>query len=54
MVKEGLSPTNCTSLVWIQVAIQLLANPSHLEAVDPVVLGQARALQFARYALLFA
>ena len=27
------------------VAVVLLSNPSHLEAVDPVVLGAARAMQ---------
>jgi 2-oxoglutarate dehydrogenase E1 component len=26
--------------------LSLLANPSHLEAVDPVVLGKTRAKQF--------
>lgn len=29
-----------------RVHLSLVANPSHLEAVDPVVLGKARALQF--------
>ncbi|KAI7872671.1 oxoglutarate dehydrogenase, E1 component [Spinellus fusiger] len=29
-----------------RVALSLVANPSHLEAVDPVVLGKTRALQF--------
>ena len=29
------------------IAVTLLANPSHLEAVDPVVLGHARAIQDA-------
>jgi len=29
-----------------QVALSLLANPSHLEAVNPVVAGKARAKQF--------
>ncbi|CAO3575888.1 unnamed protein product [Absidia cylindrospora] len=29
-----------------QVHLSLVANPSHLEAVDPVVLGKTRALQF--------
>lgn len=28
------------------VNLSLVANPSHLEAVDPVVIGKARALQF--------
>ncbi len=28
-----------------EVAVSLVANPSHLEAVDPVVEGQARAMQ---------
>ena len=28
-----------------QMRIEVLANPSHLEAVDPVVLGKTRALQ---------
>jgi 2-oxoglutarate dehydrogenase E1 component len=29
-----------------RVHLSLVANPSHLEAVDPVVLGKTRALQF--------
>ena len=29
-----------------RVALSLVANPSHLEAADPVVLGKTRALQF--------
>lgn len=29
-----------------RVQLSLVANPSHLEAVDPVVLGKTRALQF--------
>lgn len=28
------------------ISIRLLANPSHLEAVNPVVMGETRALQF--------
>lgn len=31
-----------------RVALSLVANPSHLEAVDPVVLGMVRAMQFER------
>jgi 2-oxoglutarate dehydrogenase E1 component len=27
------------------VTVSLLANPSHLEAVDPIAIGQARAIQ---------
>ena len=30
------------------VNLSLVANPSHLEAVNPVVLGKVRALQFYR------
>jgi 2-oxoglutarate dehydrogenase E1 component len=30
----------------MQVQISLSPNPSHLEAVDPVVLGKTRAKQF--------
>lgn len=29
-----------------QVHLSLLANPSHLEAVNPIVLGKCRARQF--------
>lgn len=29
-----------------RVHLSLVANPSHLEAVDPVVLGKTRALQY--------
>src|SRR4029078_9587678 len=32
----------------ISVHMSLVANPSHLEAADPVVLGKARALQTMR------
>ncbi len=31
------------------VHVSLTANPSHLEAVNPVVLGQTRAKQFFHY-----
>lgn len=30
------------------IALSLMANPSHLEAVDPVVQGKAKAEQFYR------
>lgn len=33
-------------LIWMQIQISLSPNPSHLEAVDPVVLGKTRAKQF--------
>lgn len=34
------------SCCCLQIQISLLPNPSHLEAVDPVVLGKTRAKQF--------
>lgn len=30
------------------ITLSLMANPSHLEAVDPVVQGKAKAVQFYR------
>lgn len=35
-------PTTCGK----RVHLSLLANPSHLEAVDPVLLGKVRAKQY--------
>jgi 2-oxoglutarate dehydrogenase complex dehydrogenase (E1) component-like enzyme len=32
--------------------LSVVANPSHLEAVNPVVEGKVRAEQFYRYTLL--
>jgi len=40
----GYESTRTTSSGW-EVAIRLAANPSHLEIVDPVVEGKARARQ---------
>lgn len=35
-------PTNAGK----NINLSLMANPSHLEAVDPIVLGKTRAKQF--------
>eukprot|EP01097_Dermamoeba_algensis_P000817 TRINITY_DN1298_c0_g1_i1.p1 TRINITY_DN1298_c0_g1~~TRINITY_DN1298_c0_g1_i1.p1 ORF type:complete len:888 (-),score=236.84 TRINITY_DN1298_c0_g1_i1:229-2892(-) len=35
------------SITGKKVHLSLLANPSHLEAVDPVVMGKTKAIQFA-------
>lgn len=44
-VKYHLGQTIVRDVKGKKVRITLLANPSHLEAVDPVVIGYARALQ---------
>ena len=42
------APRPTASSTAIKVHLSLVPNPSHLEAVDPVVLGKARAQQVAR------
>jgi 2-oxoglutarate dehydrogenase E1 component len=44
-VKYHLGQTTIREIKGRKVTITLLANPSHLEAVDPVVVGVARAIQ---------
>jgi 2-oxoglutarate dehydrogenase E1 component len=44
-VKYHLGRTVERTIKGKKVSITLLANPSHLEAVDPVVLGKTRAVQ---------
>lgn len=44
-VKYHLGQTMVKEIKGRTVTIRLLANPSHLEAVDPVVVGTARAIQ---------
>ena len=44
-VKYHLGQTTVREIKGRKVTISLLANPSHLEAVDPVVVGVARAIQ---------
>jgi 2-oxoglutarate dehydrogenase E1 component len=47
-VKYHLGTSSDREFDGIKVHLSLLPNPSHLEAVDPVVLGKARAEQTAR------
>ena len=47
-VKYHLGTSSDREFDGIQVHLSMLANPSHLEAVDPVVLGKARAQQVMR------
>ena len=47
-VKYHLGTSSDREFDGIQVHMSLVANPSHLEAVDPVVLGKVRAIQTAR------
>ena len=47
-VKYHLGTSSDRAFDGIEVHLSLLANPSHLEAVDPVVLGKARAQQVMR------
>ncbi|MHA6718989.1 2-oxoglutarate dehydrogenase E1 component [Sphingomonas sp. RS6] len=47
-VKYHLGTSTDREFDGITVHMSLVANPSHLEAVDPVVLGKARALQTIR------
>ena len=47
-VKYHLGTSSDREFDGIKVHLSLLPNPSHLEAVDPVVLGKARALQTIR------
>src|SRR6476469_6863188 len=44
-VKYHLGTSSDREFDGIRVHLSLLPNPSHLEAVDPVVLGKARAVQ---------
>jgi len=44
-VKYHLGTSSDREFDGIKVHLSLQANPSHLEAVDPVVLGKARAIQ---------
>jgi 2-oxoglutarate dehydrogenase E1 component len=44
-VKYHLGCTTVREINGKKVTISLLANPSHLEAVDPVALGKTRAIQ---------
>src|SRR4051794_19828788 len=44
-VKYHLGTSSDREFDGIRVHLSLLPNPSHLEAVDPVVLGKARAIQ---------
>ncbi|HEY5724074.1 MAG TPA: 2-oxoglutarate dehydrogenase E1 component [Allosphingosinicella sp.] len=46
-VKYHLGTSSDREFEGIQVHLTLVPNPSHLEAVDPVVLGKARAQQVA-------
>src|SRR4051812_15015071 len=47
-VKYHLGTSSDREFEGIKVHLSLLPNPSHLEAVNPVVLGKARAEQTAR------
>jgi 2-oxoglutarate dehydrogenase E1 component len=47
-VKYHLGTSSDREFDGIKVHLSLLPNPSHLEAVDPVVLGKARAIQTFR------
>src|SRR5437763_433422 len=47
-VKYHLGTSSDRVFDGIKVHLSLLPNPSHLEAVDPVVLGKARAIQTFR------
>ncbi|HEX8527991.1 thiamine pyrophosphate-dependent enzyme, partial [Allosphingosinicella sp.] len=47
-VKYHLGTSSDREFDGIKVHMSLVPNPSHLEAVDPVVLGKVRALQVAR------
>jgi 2-oxoglutarate dehydrogenase E1 component len=47
-VKYHLGTSSDREFDGIQVHMSLVPNPSHLEAVDPVVLGKVRALQVHR------
>ncbi|HEX8215898.1 MAG TPA: 2-oxoglutarate dehydrogenase E1 component [Allosphingosinicella sp.] len=47
-VKYHLGTSSDREFEGIRVHLSLVPNPSHLEAVDPVVLGKARAQQVAR------
>ena len=47
-VKYHLGTSSDREFDGIQVHLTLVPNPSHLEAVDPVVLGKAKAEQVAR------
>jgi len=47
-VKYHLGTSSDRAFDGISVHLSLLPNPSHLEAVDPVVLGKVRAQQVAR------
>ena len=47
-VKYHLGTSTDREFDGINVHMSLVANPSHLEAVDPVVLGKARAIQTFR------
>ncbi|MEL6874435.1 MAG: 2-oxoglutarate dehydrogenase E1 component, partial [Pseudomonadota bacterium] len=47
-VKYHLGTSSDREFDGINVHMSLVPNPSHLEAVDPVVLGKARAQQVAR------
>src|SRR6185369_2660905 len=44
-VKYHLGTSTDREFDGIKVHMSLVANPSHLEAVDPVVLGKVRAIQ---------
>src|SRR5688500_9074860 len=47
-VKYHLGTSSDREFDGINVHLSLVPNPSHLEAVDPVVLGKVRALQVGR------
>src|SRR5215212_2176047 len=47
-VKYHLGTSSDRVFDGIEVHLSLVPNPSHLEAVDPVVLGKVRALQVGR------
>ncbi|RYD59676.1 MAG: 2-oxoglutarate dehydrogenase E1 component [Sphingomonadales bacterium] len=47
-VKYHLGTSTDREFDGVNVHMSLVANPSHLEAVDPVVLGKVRALQTVR------
>jgi len=47
-VKYHLGTSSDREFDGIKVHLSLVANPSHLEAVDPVVLGKARAVMTVR------
>ena len=46
MVLTNQSNINLSFVVWRQIAVSLSPNPSHLEAVDAVVVGKTKAKQF--------